>query len=159
MTEDPATAVERFADEHAKERDPERKEVLAAIVRLLRHEPLRLPETANPGTVKSLATEAGIDRFHFASAARGRHYALARRFLAAAQEPDATPPTEARLRQEKQDLARRVQALSHDLATERRTVELLARSNRVLNAEIARLQAEAQRGNGGLRAVPQRTGR
>ena len=151
------TATERFAEELASERDPERKEILAAIVRLLRHEPLHAPRDARLGTVKALAAEARIDRFHLASAQRGRHHALAQRFLAAAENPDAAPPTERRLRDENKELRQRAANSSAALAEAQRTVELLARANRVLTVENARLAKDlAVNSAPGLRAVPAR---
>lgn len=146
-------AIERFIEELAYERDPERKGVLAAIVRLLRSEPIHAPADGSMRlhTVSALAAEAQMDRFHFASAERGRHYALARRYLAAAKQPEAAPATEQRLRDENQRLAAEVERVKAERDIAQRTVEVLARALRVTTAERERERKAVSRG---LRTVP-----
>lgn len=149
-----SSTADRFAQEAKEERDPERREVLAAAARLLRREPVRVPSDGRLDTVKALAAEAGLGRFAFAHPERGKHYALGRRYLEAASDPAAEHVVEARLREQNADLVRTKAGLALELARATRTVELLARANRVLTIENDTLRQNAARGGGRIRAVP-----
>lgn len=152
-----SNALERFVDEHAAERDPERKAVLAAIIRLLRSEPLYAvgPGAPRRETLVALARESGIPRFQFASSDRGRHHALGRRYLEAVRDPNSSPAAEGRLRAENARLRELLDAATSDYEEARRTSEMLARAMRVLTAENERLKDDlARQQQGRLRAVP-----